>query len=48
MSDPDEEKAGPQVVPDRPSGLSGEPTPADRESEKRRDAEHDDDSDQSE
>lgn len=42
MSDPDDEKAGSQIVPDRPDGVSGEPTPADRESAERRDAEHDD------
>ena len=42
MSDPDDEKAGSQIVPDRPDGVSGEPAPADRESAERRDAEHDD------
>ncbi len=44
MSDPDDEKAGPQVVPDRPDGVAGEPGPADRESAERRDAEHEDES----
>ena len=40
MSDPDEEKGGPQVVPDGPPGTPSEPTPVNEETERRRAAEH--------
>lgn len=42
MSDPDDEKAGPQVVSGGPPGRPAEPTPANEEVEQRRAAEHGD------
>ncbi|HEY8302522.1 MAG TPA: hypothetical protein VIG48_11525 [Jatrophihabitans sp.] len=45
MSDLDDEKGGPQVVPDGPPGAPSDPTPANEETAKRRDAEHREDGD---
>jgi len=41
MSDPDDEKAGPQIVPDAPHGAPPDPSPTDAESAQRRAEEHD-------
>ena len=42
MSDLDDEKGGPQVVPDGPPGTPSQPAPANEETERRRQAEHGD------
>jgi hypothetical protein len=41
MSDLDDEKAGPQIVPDTPKGAPPDPSPTDEESEARQSEEHD-------
>jgi hypothetical protein len=41
MSDLDDEKAGPQIVPDGPRGAPPNPSPTDKESATRQAEEHD-------
>lgn len=41
MSNPDDEKGGPQIVPGAPDGAPTDPEPTNEESEERRAEEHD-------